>query len=77
MVQWEEQAHRRLSDRVLEALDLSISQKDIEISEMLINVLDLSMTRGAGGADFVERRDYTEKYEAIVERFNTLKTTHG
>ena len=54
----QESAKIRLSDRILSALQLSVEQKDVDISELLKRALDLSMTRNSGGEDFVERRMY-------------------
>jgi hypothetical protein len=63
----------RLSDRILFALELALDQDDIEISEKLIHVLDMSMTRNTGGGEFVERRDYPESMENAIDRFYALK----
>jgi len=63
----------RLSDRVLEALELAIDQGDWNIGESLRHALELSMTRGSGGANFVERRDYPERVEAALKKLDDLK----
>jgi hypothetical protein len=63
----------RLSDRILEALKLSLEQKDIAISELLTRSLEMSMTRGAGGRGFIERRDFSADVEAALSRFDALK----
>lgn len=54
----EERSKIRLSDRILSALELSLEQDDIKISELLTRALELSMTRNTGGGEFIERRDY-------------------
>ena len=43
----------RLSDRILSALELSLDQNDLKIAEILTNALEMSMTRKAGGGEFV------------------------
>ena len=63
----------RLSDKVLEALQLSLEQKDIGISELLSRCLEMSMTRDAGGRGFVERRDFSEDVEKALNQFDMLK----
>lgn len=63
----------RLSDRVLYALEGALEQEDLLIAEKLVQALDLSMTRGSGGNDFVERRGYPERIENALARFETLR----
>ena len=70
---WDPEAHKRLSDRVLEALNLAIEQDDVDIAEMLVSTLELAVTRGAGGPDFVERRDFSEDMEKALDKFDELK----
>jgi len=64
----------RLSDRILEALVLALDQDDLKISELLTSALDLSMTRNAGGGEFVERRDYPPEMEEAMIRLHKLQT---
>ncbi len=63
----------RLADRILLALTLSLSQNDVAISELLARALEMSMTRGAGGKDFVERRELDDEVEAAFSALNTLR----
>ena len=63
----------RLSDRILSALDLALTQEDVEVAEALVNALELSMTRNTGGGDFVERRDYPAEMEDALSRLDALK----
>lgn len=63
----------RLSDRIFYALQLAIEQKDTQLSEALVRVLELSMTRNSGGGEFVERRDYPPEVEAVLQKLRTLK----
>ena len=63
----------RLSDRILSALQLSLAQEDVKVSESLIKALELSMTRNTGGGEFIERRDYPAEMEAAMTQFNAIK----
>lgn len=67
--------YQRLSDKILDALKLSIAQKDIDVSEILNHALQMSMTRGAGGKDFVERRDFAEDVEKALEQYEALRAS--
>ena len=64
----------RLSDRILLALELSLSQKDLKISELLTQALELSMTRNTGGGEFIERRDYPPEMEEAMDKLVALRT---
>lgn len=70
----DERAKVRLSDRILSALELSLEQDDLRIAEMLTSALEMSMTRNAGGGDFVERREYPPEIEAAMDRLYALKS---
>lgn len=63
----------RLSDRILYAMDLALDQEDIAIADMLSNVLEASVTRNAGGQNFVERRKYPEGFQEAFLRLQKLK----
>jgi hypothetical protein len=63
----------RLSDRIIYALELSLEQDDIEISETLFKALELSMTRNTGGGDFIERRDYPAEMEKAYNLLTNLR----
>ena len=63
----------RLADLILEALELSLDQDDLEISEVLNKALDLSMTRKTGGGEFIERRDYPQVIEDALDRLKALQ----
>lgn len=65
---------KRLSDRILYALQLSLEQKDLQISEHLNKALEESLTRKAGGQGFVERRDFTAEYDAAMQKLHQLRT---
>lgn len=63
----------RLSDRILSALELAIDQEDIDISELLVQAIELSMTRKTGGGHFVERRNYSEELKNAIQALEDLK----
>ena len=63
----------RLSDRIVNALDLAVEQEDIKVAEKLNQALELSMTRNTGGGDFIERREYPPEIEQVIERFEALR----
>ena len=66
------ETYKRLSDHILSALDLAVSQEDLELSEHLNNALELSMTRGSGGEGFVERRELSEDMERVLNAYQQL-----
>ncbi|MGH1375567.1 MAG: hypothetical protein ACRBCK_04380 [Alphaproteobacteria bacterium] len=63
----------RLSDRILSALELSLEQDDIKISELLTRALEHAMTRNTGGGEFVERRDYPPEIESAMSKLYDLR----
>lgn len=69
-----EKNNERLADRILTALDMAITQEDVDIAEMLENALEMALTRGAGGKDFVERRDFSEDVESALDRLDILRS---
>ncbi len=64
----------RLSDRILFALEMALEQEDLPLAEALNKALDLSMTRNAGGGEFVERRDYPREIEIMLKKLRELKS---
>lgn len=65
--------YQRLSDLILEALTLALEQKDVVISDILSRALEMSITRNAGGRDFIERRDLSKDVELALEKLYALK----
>ncbi|MEM7680073.1 MAG: hypothetical protein AAF182_03625 [Pseudomonadota bacterium] len=63
----------RLCDRILSALELSLEQDDLDISEVLTKALEMSMTRGTGGPDFKERRTYPPEMERAMDKLYELR----
>lgn len=63
----------RLSDRILSALQLALDQKDVTIADTLVRALEMSMTRNTGGDMFVERREYPQEMEDLMDRLDELK----
>jgi hypothetical protein len=68
-----EKKYNRLSDRILPALDLALEQKDAAIADLLGRALEMSMTRGAGGKNFVERRQFDEEIKDVLTRLASLR----
>ena len=73
----EERIKIRLSDRILSALELSLEQDDLGISEMLTTALERSMTRKTGGSEFVERREYPPEIERAMQSLKELRAKMG
>ena len=71
------ETYQRLSDHLLQALDLAVKQNDLTLAEPLSNALELAMTRGAGGADFVERREFSKDVEDVLSAYNQLRQKEG
>jgi len=69
----EDRPYQRLSDLILEAMSLSLAQKDVAISDILSRALEMSITRNAGGRDFIERRDLSGDVEQALEKLHKLK----
>jgi len=63
----------RLSDRILQSLQLALVQEDVKIAELLTRALELSMTRNTGGGEFIERRDYPPEIEKAMDTLNDLR----
>jgi len=68
-----DEEYERLSDKVLDALDLALEQKDIHMAEVLSRALELALTRNAGGEGFEERREFSEAVESALTRFEKLR----
>ena len=73
MMTEENTSNERLSDLILQALELAVKQEDVVIADMLTNALEVAMTRNAGGKDFVERRDFPEKVNDLTHKVHELK----
>jgi len=65
---------KRLSDRILFAMQLALEQDDISISERLNRALEETLTRKTGGREFVERRDFSAEYEAACDKLHRLRS---
>jgi hypothetical protein len=68
-----EKKYERLSDTILKALALAVQQKDLAIADLLSLALDRALTRGAGGKDFVERREFTDEVEDVLKKLEELR----
>ncbi len=67
----------RLSDKIFEAFIIALNQRDVAIAELLSRAIELSITRSAGGGEFVERRTYPADLEAALARLDALKREQG
>lgn len=65
--------YQRLSDKILPALILALEQKDLAIADALNRALELSMTRNAGGKNFVERREFAVDVEKALDQLDALR----
>ena len=65
--------HKRLSDRILYALELAVHQEDLKTAETLNKAFELSMTRMSGGEGFTERRDFASDAEDALRNLNGLR----
>ncbi len=64
---------KRLSDRILYALQLALEQQDLVAAERLNKALETSLTRKIDGKGFVNRRDFTLDYENAIRDLETLR----
>lgn len=67
----------RLSDRILSALELALSQEDLKTSELLTRAIEMAMTRNTGGGEFIERREYPPELEAAMDRLDILRKSQS
>ncbi|HAU28760.1 MAG TPA: hypothetical protein DCW68_01435 [Rhodospirillaceae bacterium] len=64
---------RRLGGQIASALKIAVEQKDVEISEILLQALELAMTRASGGEGFIEKRDFPHDLQEILQRLDALR----
>lgn len=67
----------RLSDRIMDALELALEQEDVQVADLLNQAMELSMTRSSGGDEFIERRNYSDEVDDMMYRLMILKGRHG
>ena len=63
----------RLSDKVLVAFEAALEQEDVAIADLLSQALIMSLTRNAGGKDFVERRILEDRVLKGMDNLEALK----
>jgi len=68
------EAYSRLSDKVLEALELALEQDDGQLAGILSQALEMTLTRSAGGAGFQERREYSERMGIAFNKVEKLRS---
>ncbi|MCB1537702.1 MAG: hypothetical protein H6865_05135 [Rhodospirillales bacterium] len=67
---------KRLSDRILHALQLALEQRDLQVAEELSKALDDSLTRMSGGKGFTERREAGAVYDAAMKKLGELRRSY-
>ena len=65
--------YKRLSDRILFALELAVEQGDLQIADNLVTAMEQSITRATGGKNFQERRELAPEYDAVLAQYDDLK----
>ncbi|MDI1228195.1 MAG: hypothetical protein PSY14_10975 [bacterium] len=65
--------YQRLSDLVTQAMRLALDQKDVAIADILSRALEMSLTRNAGGRDFLERRELSDEVNQALDDLVSLK----
>ncbi len=65
--------YQRLSDLVTQAMRLALDQKDVAIADILSRALEMSLTRNAGGRDFLERREMSDEVNKALDDLIALK----
>ncbi|MDF3023188.1 MAG: hypothetical protein K0R10_549 [Alphaproteobacteria bacterium] len=65
--------YQRLSDLVTQAMRLALDQKDVAIADILSRALEMSLTRNAGGRDFLERREMSDDVNKALDDLIALK----
>ena len=65
--------YKRLSDRILFALELAVEQGDLQIADNLVSAMEQSITRATGGKTFTERRELAPEYDAVLSQYDDLK----
>ncbi len=63
---------RRLSDRIVTALELAIAQGNLPVAEHLNAALEQSLTH-VGGRDVIDHRDVPEQFFALIEKLDELR----
>ncbi len=64
---------RRLSDKILSAFDQACDRGEMEVAELLLRALELTLTR-AGGKGHVDQRD---ELGPVLEAYARLKQRRG
>lgn len=69
--------YKRLSDRILFALELAVEQNDLSISQDLVTAMEKSITRASGGKNFQERRELAPEYDTVLDQYDALRAKEG
>jgi hypothetical protein len=68
---------RRLGAVLLNALEMSCDQKDLEVARLLHQAVQLVMTRRTGKDEVEKRGEMADRIQAIHERLLELERTKG
>lgn len=70
----ESRRHVRISDLLLDAFEEAVSQRELEIAEVVHTAMELVMTRRAGPRN-VEKRDVPHEFLESYEKLEALRTS--
>jgi hypothetical protein len=65
--------HRRLSDKILAAFDQACERQELDVAELLVRALELTLTR-TGGKGNVDQRTVLGP---VIEAYERLKALRG
>jgi hypothetical protein len=68
---------RRLGAVLLNALEMACDQKDLEVSRLLHQAVQLVMTRRTGKDEVEKRGEMADRIQAVHERLIELERTKG
>lgn len=64
---------RRLSDKILAAFDQACERREVEVAELLVKALELTLTRAGGRGNLDKRREFGP----VAEAYQRLKRLRG
>ncbi len=70
-----EKKYQRLSDRILEAMNLALDQKDVAIADLLRRALEMTLKRNASSRSQIDRRSAVEEITKAIAKLEALKKT--
>ena len=58
---------RRLSDKILSAFDQACQRRELDVAELLVKALELTLTRSGGKGNVDKRREFGPVVEAYAK----------